>query len=93
MLQALGLGRNEEAVYTALLARPTASAQELVRRTGLEEPEVAQVLLGLTERGLVVVAAAGGGGGAHPARGGGAPAPPPFRGTPPTGGQGPRQGG
>ncbi|MFF3837988.1 helix-turn-helix domain-containing protein [Streptomyces sp. NPDC001930] len=60
MLQALGLGRNEEVVYTALLARPTASAQELVRQTGLDESEVAQVLLDLAERGLVVIAAEGG---------------------------------
>ncbi|MFB7234034.1 helix-turn-helix domain-containing protein [Streptomyces sp. NPDC056269] len=59
MLQALGLGRNEEAVYTALLSRPTASSQELVRQTGLGEPEVDRVLLDLSERGLVVVAAEG----------------------------------
>ncbi|MFV6026522.1 helix-turn-helix transcriptional regulator [Streptomyces sp. NPDC056264] len=59
MLQALGLGRNEEAVYTALLSRPTASSQELVRQTGLAESEVDRVLLDLSERGLVVVAAEG----------------------------------
>ncbi|MFB8076935.1 TrmB family transcriptional regulator [Streptomyces sp. NPDC056013] len=59
MLQALGLGRNEEAVYTALLSRPTASSQELVRQTGLGESEVDRVLLDLSERGLVVVAAEG----------------------------------
>lgn len=35
MPQALGLGRNEEAVYTALLSHPTASSQERVRQTGL----------------------------------------------------------
>ncbi|WP_328941794.1 LuxR C-terminal-related transcriptional regulator [Streptomyces sp. NBC_00250] len=60
MLQALGLGTAEEAVYTALLARPTASAHELVRQTGLGESAVARVLLDLSERGLVVVATEGG---------------------------------
>ncbi|MFE5590108.1 helix-turn-helix domain-containing protein [Streptomyces sp. NPDC056549] len=60
MLQALGLGRAEETVYTALLGRPTASASELVRSTGLEEPEVAGILLDLSARGLVAVAAEAG---------------------------------
>ncbi|GGT21092.1 hypothetical protein GCM10010222_73800 [Streptomyces tanashiensis] len=62
MLQALGLGRAEETVYTALLGRPTASAYELVRQTGLEEPEVAGILLDLSARGLVAIAAEAGGG-------------------------------
>nr|WSW66493.1 hypothetical protein OG461_10000 [Streptomyces sp. NBC_00995] len=55
MLQALGLGPAEEAVYTALLARPTASAHELVRQTGLDEAETKRVLLDLTARGLVAL--------------------------------------
>ncbi|MEU1468293.1 helix-turn-helix domain-containing protein [Streptomyces sp. NPDC005761] len=77
MLQALGLGPVEEAVYTALLARPTASAQDLVRQTGLDAAEATRVLLDLTARGMVAVAeeagdakpdAAGDGTGARPAR-------------------------
>ncbi|MFE4723648.1 helix-turn-helix domain-containing protein, partial [Streptomyces sp. NPDC056728] len=56
MLQSLGLGPAEEAVYTALLARPTASAQDLVRQTGLDEAETARILLDLTTRGLAAVA-------------------------------------
>ncbi|MYV44780.1 helix-turn-helix domain-containing protein [Streptomyces sp. SID2888] len=55
MLQALGLGPAEEAVYTALLVRPTASAQELARQTGLEQAETARTLLDLATRGLVAV--------------------------------------
>ncbi|WP_030924832.1 helix-turn-helix domain-containing protein [Streptomyces sp. NRRL B-24720] len=62
MLQALGLGPAEEAVYTALLARPTASAQELVRQTGLEEAEATRILLDLAARGLVAVATEAGSG-------------------------------
>ncbi|MFC9699231.1 helix-turn-helix domain-containing protein [Streptomyces sp. NPDC056943] len=62
MLQALGLGRAEEAVYTALLGRPAASAYELVRQTGLEEPEVAGILHDLSARGLVAIAAEAGSG-------------------------------
>lgn len=57
MLQALGLGPAEEAIYTTLLAHPTASAQELVRRTGLEEAETTRILLDLAARGLVAIAA------------------------------------
>ncbi|ROQ65655.1 sugar-specific transcriptional regulator TrmB [Streptomyces sp. 840.1] len=75
MLQALGLGPAEEAVYTALLARPAASAPELVRQTGLTEAEATRVLLDLAARGLVVSAAGagvaepdGGGPGPHTAR-------------------------
>ncbi|MFE7395023.1 helix-turn-helix domain-containing protein [Streptomyces sp. NPDC057582] len=56
MLQALGLGPAEEAIYTALLARPTASAQDLARQTGLESAETTRILLDLTTRGLVAVA-------------------------------------
>ncbi|MFV5993954.1 helix-turn-helix domain-containing protein [Streptomyces sp. NPDC056231] len=55
MLQALGLGPAEEAIYTALLARPTASAQDLARQTGLESAETTRILLDLTTRGLVAV--------------------------------------
>ncbi|MFI8437929.1 helix-turn-helix domain-containing protein [Streptomyces sp. NPDC079020] len=55
MLQALGLGRAEEAVYTALLPRSSASAQDLVRQTGLEQAEIARVLRDLAARGLVAV--------------------------------------
>ncbi|MFF1737891.1 helix-turn-helix domain-containing protein [Streptomyces sp. NPDC058247] len=55
MLQAWGLGPDEEAAYTALLARPTVSAQELVRQTGLETAETTRILLDLTTRGLVAV--------------------------------------
>ncbi|MET8404658.1 helix-turn-helix domain-containing protein [Streptomyces sp900116325] len=62
MLQALGLGPAEEAVYTSLLARPTASAQELVRQTGLDEAEATRILLDLATRGLVPVATEAGGG-------------------------------
>jgi sugar-specific transcriptional regulator TrmB/DNA-binding CsgD family transcriptional regulator len=66
MLQALGLGPNEEA-----------SAQELARQTGLMAAETARVLADLERRGLVSVAAeaergapdaAGGGAGLRPAR-------------------------
>ncbi|MEU6658942.1 helix-turn-helix domain-containing protein [Streptomyces sp. NPDC046821] len=56
MLQALGLGPTEEAVYTALMARPTASAQELAREAGLVAAETVHVLAGLETRGLVSVA-------------------------------------
>jgi sugar-specific transcriptional regulator TrmB/DNA-binding CsgD family transcriptional regulator len=61
MLQALGLGLAEEAVYTALLARPTASAHDLARQTGFEEPETTRVLLDLSARGLVAIVAEAGG--------------------------------
>ncbi|MFF1647920.1 helix-turn-helix domain-containing protein [Streptomyces sp. NPDC058240] len=56
MLQALGLGPAEEAIYTALLARPTGSAQDLARQTGLERAESVRILLDLAARGLVAVA-------------------------------------
>ncbi|MFJ1679510.1 helix-turn-helix domain-containing protein [Streptomyces sp. NPDC088251] len=61
MLQALGLGRDEEAIYTALLARPTASAQDLARQTGLAKAESVRILLDLAARGLVAVATEAGG--------------------------------
>ncbi|MGW1229293.1 helix-turn-helix domain-containing protein [Streptomyces sp. NPDC002530] len=53
MLQALGLSPSEEAVYTALLARPTASARELAGQAGLGEAESDRILLALAARGLV----------------------------------------
>ncbi|WP_405682581.1 helix-turn-helix domain-containing protein [Streptomyces sp. NBC_00057] len=56
MLQALGLGPDEEAIYTAMLARPTTSAQDLARQTGLEKAESVRILLDLAARGLVAVA-------------------------------------
>ncbi|MFD4761896.1 helix-turn-helix domain-containing protein [Streptomyces sp. NPDC058439] len=56
MLQALGLGPAEEAIYTALLDRPTASAQTLARQTGLDKAESMRILLDLAARGLVAVA-------------------------------------
>jgi sugar-specific transcriptional regulator TrmB/DNA-binding CsgD family transcriptional regulator len=62
MLQALGLGPAEEAVYTALLARPTASAQDLARQTGIEQAETIRILLDLTARGLVAVVTEAGSG-------------------------------
>ncbi|MFE5715420.1 helix-turn-helix domain-containing protein [Streptomyces sp. NPDC056501] len=66
MLQALGLGRAEETVYTALLGRPAASTYELVRQTGLEESEVAGILHDLSARGLVAIAAEAGSGAPDP---------------------------
>lgn len=62
MLQALGLNQAEEAVYTALLARPTASAQDLARQSGLEESETTRILLDLAARGLVATAIRSGSG-------------------------------
>lgn len=62
MLQALGLGPAEEAIYTALLARPTASAQDLARQAGVEKAETARILLDLAARGLVAVATEAGSG-------------------------------
>ncbi|MEU9861379.1 helix-turn-helix domain-containing protein [Streptomyces sp. NPDC047971] len=62
MLQALGLGLAEEAVYTALLARPTASAGDIARETGLERAETTRVLHELAARGLVAVASEADGG-------------------------------
>ncbi|WP_405718070.1 helix-turn-helix domain-containing protein [Streptomyces sp. NBC_00046] len=60
MLQALGLGPAEEPLYTALLARPTASAEELAGQTGLERAETDRILRDLVTRGLVAVAAESG---------------------------------
>ncbi|MFF4755369.1 helix-turn-helix domain-containing protein [Streptomyces sp. NPDC002514] len=57
MLQALGLGPAEEAVYTALMARPEASAHDLARQTGIAAAETARVLADMVTRGLVSVAA------------------------------------
>ncbi|MFE7464716.1 helix-turn-helix domain-containing protein [Streptomyces sp. NPDC057499] len=56
MLQALGLSPDEETVYTALLARPTASARDLAGQTGLGRDDAARVLHDLAARGLVAVA-------------------------------------
>ncbi|MFF3061128.1 helix-turn-helix domain-containing protein [Streptomyces sp. NPDC057909] len=61
MLQALGLGAAEGAVYTALLPRPSASTQDLARQTGLERAEIARVLRDLAARGLVAVVSEAGG--------------------------------
>ena len=66
MLQALGLSPAEEAVYTALLARPTASAQDLARQAGLEKGDTAHILHDLTARGLVAVDAGAGSGASAP---------------------------
>ncbi|MEE1792258.1 hypothetical protein PUR28_16030 [Streptomyces sp. BE308] len=55
MLQALGLGPAEEVIYTALLACPTASPQDLARQTGLKEAESVRILVDLAARGLVAV--------------------------------------
>ncbi|MEU1371285.1 helix-turn-helix domain-containing protein [Streptomyces sp. NPDC005803] len=62
MLQALGLSPAEEAVYTALLARPTGSAQDLARQTGLDRGETDRILLDLAARGLVATAPEAGNG-------------------------------
>lgn len=83
MLQALGLGPAEEAVYTTLLAHPTASAQELVRQTGLEEAETTRVLLDLAARGLVAIAAETASRVTDPADSGAGPQPARYRLTPP----------
>ncbi|MFD5120548.1 helix-turn-helix domain-containing protein [Streptomyces sp. NPDC058385] len=84
MLQSLGLGPAEEAVYTALLARPTACAQDLVRQTGLDEAETTRILLDLTARGLAAVATEAGSGVSDPSdcHAGGRPAR--YRLTPPS---------
>ncbi|MFF2014129.1 helix-turn-helix domain-containing protein [Streptomyces sp. NPDC058195] len=78
MLKSLGLGLAEESVYTALLARPTASAEELARQTGLDEAGTGHVLGDLVARGLVAVATETGSG--APADGG----PARYRLTPPS---------
>ncbi|MEV0915507.1 helix-turn-helix domain-containing protein [Streptomyces sp. NPDC049967] len=84
MLQALGLGPAEEAVYTTLLARPTASAQDLVRQTGLDEAETTRILLDLAARGLVAIATETGSGAPDPAGGEAGPQPARYRLTPPS---------
>ncbi|MGW0957589.1 helix-turn-helix domain-containing protein [Streptomyces gelaticus] len=56
MLEVLGLGPAEEAVYTALMAQPTASAHELARQTGIAVAETARVLANMETSGLVSVA-------------------------------------
>ncbi|MEV5201418.1 helix-turn-helix domain-containing protein [Streptomyces sp. NPDC053720] len=67
MLKALGLGPAEETIYTALLARPTASAQELARQTGAEQAETERILRDLLTRGLVAIATEAGSGAPHSA--------------------------
>lgn len=84
MLQALGLGPAEEAVYTALLARPTASAHDLARQTGFDEPETTRILLDLSTRGLVVIAAEAGSGAPNVADRGAGPPSARYRITPPS---------
>ncbi|MEU6019283.1 helix-turn-helix domain-containing protein [Streptomyces sp. NPDC047515] len=84
MLQALGLGPAEEAVYTALLARPTASAQELARQTGIERTETARMLVDLVARGLVAVVTEQGSGAPDPAACGAGLQPARYRLTPPS---------
>ena len=82
MLEALGLGGAEEAVYTALLACPAASAEDLARQTGLDGAESDRILRDLAARGLVAIATeAGTPGTAEPG-----PGRPPvrFRLTPPS---------
>ncbi|MET9658242.1 helix-turn-helix domain-containing protein [Streptomyces sp. NPDC006510] len=84
MLQALGLGPAEEAVYTALLARPTAYARDLARQTGIEQDETTRILLDLTARGLVAVATEAGSGAPDPADRGAGHQPARYRLTPPS---------
>ncbi|MGW1553860.1 helix-turn-helix domain-containing protein, partial [Streptomyces sp. NPDC002346] len=84
MLQALGLGPAEEAIYTALLARPTASAQDLARQTGLDKAETTRVLLDLATRGLVAVATEAGSGAPDSADCGAGRQPARYRLTPPS---------
>ncbi|MGW3659913.1 helix-turn-helix domain-containing protein [Streptomyces sp. NPDC005151] len=84
MLQALGLGPAEEAIYTAMLARPTASAQELARQTGLEKAETTRILLDLATRGLVAVATEAGSGAPDSADCGAGRQPARYRLTPPS---------
>ncbi|MFE7351936.1 helix-turn-helix domain-containing protein [Streptomyces sp. NPDC057543] len=84
MLQALGLSPAEEAIYTALLARPTASAQDLARQTGLEKAETTRILLDLTTRGLVAVVGEAGSGTPDSADCGAGCRPARYRLTPPS---------
>ncbi|MFF8778584.1 hypothetical protein ACF07W_15095 [Streptomyces sp. NPDC015140] len=62
MLQVLGLGPAEEAIYSALMARPTASPQDLARQTGQERAESTRILLDLAARGLAALATEADGG-------------------------------
>ncbi|MFD4693131.1 helix-turn-helix domain-containing protein [Streptomyces sp. NPDC058463] len=84
MLEALGLGPAEEAVYTALMARQPASAQDLARRTGLEHPDSVRILADLAARGLAAVEPESESG--APGRAGGETGRPParYRLTPPS---------
>jgi sugar-specific transcriptional regulator TrmB/DNA-binding CsgD family transcriptional regulator len=84
MLQALGLGPAEESIYTALLARPTASAQDLARQTGLEKAETTRILLDLATRGLVAVATEAGSGAPDSPECGAGRQPARYRLTPPS---------
>ena len=60
MLDALGLEPADEAIYRALLSRPSATAAQMVELLGLSEPDVAKALARLQECGLVDHYAAGG---------------------------------
>ncbi|MFD7431383.1 helix-turn-helix domain-containing protein [Streptomyces sp. NPDC059818] len=84
MLQALGLSPPEDAVYTALLARPSASAREVALQAGLEEGESDRVLLDLAARGLVAVAREAAVLGPDSADGGAGPRSARYRLTPPS---------
>lgn len=54
VLEPLGLGRDEEAVYLGLVDAPHLSAQQLAAGTQLPAARVEEVLAGLQECGLVV---------------------------------------
>ncbi|MFC8068743.1 helix-turn-helix domain-containing protein [Streptomyces sp. NPDC057293] len=84
MLQVLGLGPAEEAIYSALLARPTASAQDLARQTGLDRAESTRILRDLAARGLVALATEAEGGAPDPAGCGAGSRPAHYRLTPPS---------
>ncbi|WP_329588046.1 helix-turn-helix domain-containing protein [Streptomyces sp. NBC_01362] len=84
MLQALGLGPAEESIYTALLARPTASVEELAGQSGLGRTETDHVLRELVTRGLVAVAAESGSGAPDPAERASGHRPARYRLTPPS---------
>ncbi|MER5279470.1 helix-turn-helix domain-containing protein [Streptomyces sp. NPDC002809] len=84
MLQALGLSPSEEAVYTALLVRPSASARDLALQAGLGEAESDRILLDLAARGLVAVARETAGAAPDPADGADGPRPTRYRLTPPS---------
>ena len=53
MLAALGLEPAEEAIYRALLSRPSATATQIAEHLELTEPDVAKALARLQECGLV----------------------------------------